>query len=117
MQEYRGSGAEGFFCKNYTADRYLRSTAVGSGSDGLDLIWDLDRLFTIGRSGPDLESGTVGSAAGLTGARGGSGPLPEWGARSGPMVALRPCGHMAAPDLPPCGGRVRRGFLPITGGS
>ena len=57
-QEYKGSGAEGFFCKNYTADRYLRSTAVESGSDGPDLIWDLDRLFTIGRSGPDLESGS-----------------------------------------------------------
>jgi len=46
----------------------------------------------------------MGSAAVLTGARGGSGPLPEWGAGSGPVVALRPCGHMAAPDLPPCGG-------------
>ena len=34
VQEYRGSGAEGFFCKNYTADRYLRTTAVGFGSDG-----------------------------------------------------------------------------------
>ena len=55
VQEYRGSGAEGFFCKNYTADRYLRTTAVGFGSDGPDLIWNLDRLFTIGRSGPDLE--------------------------------------------------------------
>ena len=46
----------------------------------------------------------MGSAAVLTRARGGSGPLPEWGVGSGPVLALRPCGRVAAPDLPPCGG-------------
>ena len=51
-------GREGFFCNNYTADRYLQLTAVGSGSDGPDLSWNLDRPFTIGHSGPDLESGS-----------------------------------------------------------
>ena len=49
---------QGLFSKNYMADRYLRSMAIGSGSDGPDLIWNLDCPFTIGRPGPELESGS-----------------------------------------------------------
>ena len=48
---------------------------------------------------------TQGSAAAPTGGRGGSGPLPEWGAE---VRRSAPVGHVAAP-YPGVGGRAHRG--------